>query len=860
MADPASVESDLAIVDSMVSAVPPFPRFYVPRPRLHRQIDQALEDARVVLIRAPAVSGKTTLLRAWSADTGARTAYIGLDALDNGSAHFWKRFAAAVGLPVAAPVTSVGEARLLIERCRRDLARDRPRVVVLDRINLLEDPDVSQVLGELLLDLPEPLAIILAGRAEPVPTLRTGLLRARGQLAELRTDDLAFRRDEMARLLANVVELTPEQLDDLHARTEGWIGGVTLAGLALLRAPDRSAVLEAMTGSNRYIAELLAAEVMDPQPADVQAFLLATSVLDTMDGTLVNAVTDGSGGARLLDELEASGLFIEATDDSRSAFRYRPLFREFLRHRLHVHDPEREVAAHLGAAREYEQRGDIGAAVAHYVAAGEDAAAVRMVVARGESVAAAGHVDMVAEWIARLPIHGLQSRASHLLAIGRLCVTIGMLDDATVWLDAARLRLEGSDDRTLVATHALLAAYTSAADGDLEHAIHQASRVLELLTEDDDRDPIAASVRARANQLLAGMHAALDRLDLARRYSAATPPDAIGLSPNQAYSGWLAYRLGLLDHAMSYAEEVLRTSDVPWHMGAPLITRGAVRRERNHLEIAEPDLIAGIDASERWSRSGSMVVGVIELARLRFAQRREAEAFALLTEARPRAGGHYLTQLVAVTEVTLHLRSGDIERAQFGREELTDGLLTAPLDVRLALATGRYDDVPERLAIYERNAKSLQKRIVGHLLRARFALALDDAGGAAAHVRQALEWGRRERFVQVFAADLPALVTVFRQVVANYDDPYPFSLLAAVAEPRPAGAATLPLPADFEPLSEREQIVLRYLPTALSNKRIAAELHMSVNTLKTHLKSIYRKLRAASRDESVAQARELHLL
>ena len=835
-------------------------RYYVPRPRLHRQIDRALDEAQVVLIRAPAVSGKTSLLNAWCAeDSAPEAAYLQVETLDNDPGHFWARFAEVLGMGATGRVSTPTEARRLVDRYRQEHADHDPQVLILDRTDLLVDAGVCEVLGEMLLDLPDRLCVVLSGRAEPAPALRTGLLRARGQLAELRADDLAFTRDEMAAFFAPIVELTPPQVDRLYERTEGWIGGATLAGLALLRADDTASVIEGMTGSSRYIAELLAAEVMDPQPPEVRDFLLATSVLDRMDGGLVNAVTGGTGGAGMLDRLEAAGLFVETTDDCRSLYRYRPLFREFLRHQLHVHQPEREVAAHLGAAREFEQRGDVGSAITHYVAAGDDTAAARLVLDRGESVAAAGHVDTVARWIDLLPTQALRTDVGKMLAIGRLCVTTGMLDEATVWLDAAHIRLEGSSDETLLATHALLAAYTRAASGDLEQSVSEAHRVLTLAIDDDS--PFEASLRARANQLLAGIYAGLDRLEEARRHAAATPPDAIGLAPNQAYSAWLAYRSGLLDHAASYADDLLRTSEVPWHLGMPLITRGAVRRERNQVEIAEPDLVAGIDVSRRWSRLSSVVVGSVELARLRFGQRREAEAFALLTEVRPQAPGGYVVQLVAAAEVSFHLRAGDVDRARFGREELADGPLADLLDLRLSLATGQLDDMPARLVAYERNAQSIQNHIVSQLLQARFALVDSGHDIAAHHLLQAIEWGRRERFVQTFASDLPALEPVLRRLVADYADPYPFSLLAALADPMaPAGAAALPLPTDFEPLSEREQIVLRYLPTALSNKRIAAELHMSVNTLKTHLKSIYRKLRAGSRDESVAHARELHLL
>ena len=208
---------------------------------------------------------------------------------------------------------------------------------------------------------------------------------------------------------------------------------------------------------------------------------------------------------------------------------------------------------------------------------------------------------------------------------------------------------------------------------------------------------------------------------------------------------------------------------------------------------------------------------------------------------------------MGLAEASLWLRGGDVERSLFCREELPDGHLTAELDVRLALAVGPVDEVPERLALFESGVQSLPERITARLLRARLALAWDDDAEAEHHLHTAIEWARREQFVQLFAEDLPALEPVLRGLVSGYEDAYPFSLLAAMA----SGSSPT---SEHEALSDREQIVLRYLPTGLSNKRIAAELHMSVNTLKTHLKSIYRKLGAGSRGESVAHARELHLL
>ena len=861
------VDTNWRLVEPGTPVVPSLPRYYVPRPRLHRLLDHALADAKVTLLRAPAVSGKSTLVSGWHAEGGGPAmAYVSLDRLDNDPTRFWDRIIGELrlgpgrrnGHPVE--ITSSRHAReLLLSHLPELVGRERS-VLVLDRADVLTHPDVCEVLGEFLLDLPASLRVILSGRAEPAPGLRSGLMRARGQMAEIHANDLAFDRDEMAEFFAHFgeLDLSSDHVDALYERTEGWIGGVTLAGLALMRHIDTGAFVHHLTGSSRYVAELLAAEVFDPQPAEVREFMLATSVLESMDGPLADVVTGGSAGAATLDRLERSGMFVEAIDEQRTGFRYRSLFQEFLRHRLRLLDPDREVAAHRAAAREYEGRGDIGPAISHYVGADASDDAIRLVLTHGERIAAAGDVDELRGWLQELPDRALTGDVPQLLLVCRLCVMLGMRDEVTLWLERARWRLEGSDDQTMVALHSLLSGYADAAHGKLDAALVDGRRVLLL---DTGGGLGGTELRLRAHHLLVGIHAALDQLDEARHHRAEAPPDTAGDVLSHAFSSWLSFREGRLDHAVSYADELLAQSRKPWEAAMPLVTRGAVRRERNQLVDADADLIAGVEAGRRWARTSIEILGSIELALLRFAQRRESEAFAILTDARPKAHGIYLLQRVGLAEASLWLRGGDVERSLFCREELPDGHLTAELDVRLALAIGPVDEVPERLALFESGVQSLPERITARLLRARLALAWDDDAEAEHHLHTAIEWARREQFVQLFAEDLPALEPVLRGLVSGYDDAYPFSLLAAIAERDPVVPVSGSSPAsEYEALSDREQIVLRYLPTGLSNKRIAAELHMSVNTLKTHLKSIYRKLGAGSRGESVAHARELHLL
>jgi len=883
------------------SGSPRVPRAYVPRPRLHARLDEAVGRTPVVLLVAPAVSGKTTLLAGWQATASAPPmAYVALDAFDDSVTGLWSKVLDALqelhpgcGEPARALLGTRADTRRFLDVLLPDLAGLGPTVLVLDGLEALTHPTALAMLGGLLFGVALPFRVVLSSRTEP--PLRLGLLRARGQLTEIHARHLAFDRAEMIEVLAHHTgldggagggRLGPDEQLILHARTEGWVGGVQLAALALRDHPDPRGYVRSFTGHNRYVADLLATEVLGPQAPEVRDFLLATSVLRTLDDRLCDAVTAGSGSAALLERLERSGLFLDPVDGEQVRYRYRPLFREFLRHELHLLDPAREQAAHLAAAAEHERRGEITPAVDHLVAGGRPDTAVTLVLDHGERCAGLGQVEQLRRWLGALPDHELAACSAHMLAVARLCLLAGMRDEAVMWLERARLRIDGDDDPTQIAEHALLTGVAEGRVGNIEGAIEQAERVLRLTAQarfrysrakngdgtsgNGERDgdgatrPVELRLGDRAHHLLAAAYAGLDEFETARRHRDAAPHDDGGEVPTDAYSAWLCYREGHLEQALGHANRLIERDTLTWRRATPLTARGAVLRERNQLDAAALDLGRAMELAEQWWRPPMFVFAAIELSLLRFAQGSTAEAFELLAEARPQAHGVSLRQRLDAADAALWLRAGDIERATVLRNELPAGRMTALLDARLLLARGEVERSLRQIEVAEAGARSLQDRIGVRLLRAR-ALLPDDEAAAMDELHRAIDLGRWEGFVQIFTTDLVELEGLLRSWMGEGDDPYAFSLLAAVADrdgrhgrswPSPDGGR----PVASEALSSRERVVLHYMATSLTNKEIAGELHMSVNTLKTHLKSIYRKLGARTRQAAVSSARQQRLL
>jgi LuxR family transcriptional regulator, maltose regulon positive regulatory protein len=849
--------------DVLVPGLPGLPLHFLARPRLDRLIEDSLAEAPVVALVAPVAFGKTAAVMGWARTAAApHVAYLALDDLDNDPVWFWSRVSGALRTAPARLDLTEGEITAsrhggpILARLRAALAGARPTVLVLDDLHALTEPAVIESLGDILLHLPPSLKIILASRSE-LP-FRVGLLRARDRLAEIPSCAFAFQPDELAAFFEGFddVQVTREQTAALASRTEGWVGAARLAAIALAGASDPAGFIRAFNGTNRYVNDLLQGEVLAALPTEVQEFLLLTSVLDVLDPRWCDAVTGRADSEAILERLFRAGLFIEPLDDldGPPRYRYRRLFRDFLRHELHLLDPDRERRARRAAAGWFEVTDDIAEAISQLLAAGEVADAIQMLLRHGERFVGEGATGTIQDWLAALPGDALVDDLQQLLAVVRLCLSAGLRDEATFWLERARWRLASSDDRELLVELAYLTATQLAQAGHLERAASEAQRTLVLARR---AEPPDQSMLTRVHQLLGGVYTALDDFEAAEEHGEAAEASIEDHRVWAAYAAWRAYRQGRLGDALALADDVLSTAAHPWPALTATIARAAVDRERHHLADAETRLAAAVDDADRWARAASLTFASIELALVRMAQGRAREALDLLAAAYDVTEGQRPRLRLRATEATLWLRAGDLDRALWLREVMPAGPETEVLDIRLAVAQGHLDEASERLRRFTAVRRPLPQQIAATLLHAR-ALLPTDEDGALSSLRRAVELGRGEGFVQVFTDDLPHLRPLVRQLVPEHDDPYVFGLLAAVATPDDGQSPdTAPL---LEPLSAREEIVLRYLPTALSNKEIAAELDVSVNTLKTHLKSINRKLRAQSRSGAVAAARARRLI
>jgi len=360
------------------------------RPRLLDRVEEAAAR-ELLLVSAPAGFGKSTLLAEWARATNRPVGWVSLDSDDNDQVRLWRYLLAAVEqvhpglqervLPLLDTPDQPTPEAVVTAIVNELTASPSEFAVVLDDYHVIESPPLQTSIAFLLERLPPGMHVVIAGGSDP--PLPLGRMRGRGQLAEVRAEDLRFTREEAVALLREIwgLELPEQSVAVLEERTEGWVTGLQLAALSLRAGSDPADLIRGFSGGHRYVLDYLTGEVLERQPADVRRFLLDTSILERLSGPLCDAVTGCSDGQQMLEGLERANLFLVALDEQRRWYRYHRLFADLLRVRLQRQEggAERVAELHRSAAAWCVDRGLIDDAVRHAMAAGEARWAARIV-------------------------------------------------------------------------------------------------------------------------------------------------------------------------------------------------------------------------------------------------------------------------------------------------------------------------------------------------------------------------------------------------------------------------------------------------------------------------------------------------
>jgi LuxR family transcriptional regulator, maltose regulon positive regulatory protein len=870
----------------------------VSRPGLWERLGAS---ARVTVVSAPPGSGKTVLLRSWLGQAGLveRAACVSARRDERDPQQFW------VAVLDALRQTSAGSALVraltaapdldgwaIVERLLKDLAPLGERLwLVIDDLHELRSAEAQQQLELLVMRAPEELRFVLATRHD----LRLGLhrLRLESELTEIRADDLRFSPAEARELLAAAgVRLTDPALALLVERTEGWAAGLRLAALSLAGHPDPDRFAAEFSGNERTVAEYLLAEVLDRQGEEVRRLLLRTSVLERVNGDLADLLTGGSGGERVLHDLERAGAFVVPLDAARSWFRYHHLFAGLLRLQLRRTEPGEVAALHGLAATWFAGHGFPVEAIRHAQAAQDWGLATRLLADHWPALHLDGQAATIHELLARFPA---EARATNIelpalaatdeLAQGSLEAAeryLGLAERGSASVPAGRR----GQLRVLLGIVRLLLARQR---GNLPAVTEEAQR-LQTLTEAPDaaqydlapaaRAGLGGELRALALVSLGITEFWAGRLEEAQRHLAQGVVLARRIGrPYLEFSG-LAYQ-ALCEIPQSFtrgAERSRQAIELARRHGwtdemaagyayaafaAALVWQGRPEEAEAWVQRAERTIRAEAEPAV------ALVVfhlrGVLELAR---GQDQQAVAAFQAVE---RLAGYLAVPHLLVPSARAYLlhalvHLGETERAEqvladLGEHDRNGGEIRVAA-AALWLARDNPREASAALApVLDGSAPvSWPTWLVHAFMREAIARdALGDPAAAGYALERALDLAEPDGGLLTFLLH-PAPGLLERQAGQHTTHAALIAqILGLLAGNRPVPPPAGPRP-PLEPLSNSEIRVLRYLPTHLSAPEIANELSVSTTTVKTHLRNLYAKLGAHSRSEAVESARALGLL
>ncbi|PKO15701.1 MAG: helix-turn-helix transcriptional regulator [Chloroflexi bacterium HGW-Chloroflexi-10] len=891
--------------------IPPARLKVVVRPRLIEQLNEGLFASRkLTLISAPAGFGKTTLASEWAAGCGLPAAWLSMDEGDNDPTRFVTYLVAAlqtVAANIGAGVLGVLQASqlaptefILITLLNEIATMPDNFVLVLDDYHVIDSKPVDEALTFLLDHLPPQMHLVIATREDPpLPLAR---LRVRGQLTELRAADLRFTPAEAADFLNRMMGLKLRDADiaALEARTEGWVAGLQLAALSMLGRSDTAGFIQAFSGSHRFVLDYLVEEVLQHQSEKIRSFLLQTAILNRLCAALCNAITEREDSKEILEVLERSNLFLIPLDDQRQWYRYHHLFADVLQTHLMETQPEQVFNLHQRASVWYEQNGLPPDAIRHALAAKDFERAAELIELAWSAMDRSYQSATWIGWVKTLPNELIRVRpvlsvgfAWALLDGGELEMSEALLHDAERWLDTPTDKMVVVDKeqfRSLPASIATARAYRSLALGNVPGAVKYAEQALKLTPEDDQiRLMQAASLLGLAQYTSGDLEAAEQSLadfhtDLRKTGEILT---LIGITFLLAE---IRMALGRLHEAENIYQQSLRLAacqDEQLPLGTADLYRGLSELfiEQGDLEAAAQHLLTSQKLGEQNPLTGWLHRLYVTQARLKEAQGDLDGTLALLDEAArvyirgPLPDVHP----IAALKTQIWLKQGRlVEALGWAREQglAVDDDMSYSREfehitlARVLIAAGKNDreggSLDEATRLLGRLLQAAESGgrmgsvIQIQLLQALAFQAQDNLPHALAALERALTLAEPEGYVRIFVDEGEAMRLLIEKQSNNRDHPlsgYTDKILAAFTQPAaaPKSANMHQKPDMIEPLSERELEVLRLLRGELSGPEIAQHLIVSINTLRTHTKSIFNKLGVNNRRAAIRRAEELDL-
>ena len=874
----ASADSDVSILRSKIT-MPAAPDWAVPRPRLDQLIADGVQGPLTALMGPPGM-GKTLAMASWAAgnQSSSRVAWVTLDEFDNRPRVLWGYVMTALRRAgVAVPHVSWSAAcvdtmdhEFLVRLAAALAAAEPPVVLVLDDLHLLTERPALQGLTYLMRNAPQGLRVMVASRIDPLLPLHR--FRLTGELAEIRADQLAFSVPEAGLLMAqHDVALRHDALECLTERAEGWAAGLRLAAISMQGHPDPEQFVKEFVAEDSPVVGYLVEEVLNAQQPGIRDLLLRTSILDSFDTGIASELSDEHAGNDVSDLVRANAFVLPAGS---GWYRYHALFADVLRLKLRHESPDLVPELHRRAAGWYRRNGLLTPAVRHAAAAGDWQLAARIVVgelAVGQLTETGGDHSLADEFTRMRPAQAWTTPEPLLVA-----AALALAEDrpASTWLAAAEGMLgalppaEATPARLAAAQIRLAASRRTGDLGSMAAAVVEAQAMLAAV-------PTAVVARCPwiGAQVLSG-RGAVELWSGHLGEAAATFEAAIAAVPaadsTHERAGCLGY-LALADALRGRLNRAAGMAGEAERLPAPItpaahVALAAVHVERNELRQAHGELKRAEAALRLHPDRLTGTVACLVAARKALAEGHPDSAVEIVRKARyGEPLPYWLERRLAMLESRACAAAGDATSALDAAGRADPASLEAAVTQAHAwLAAGDPQAARKSLAGHRERAEAVPDhvRLEAWLATAQISYGSGDRAEGRRSLQRALRLGEPERLRLPFTLErawLRRVLLADPDLAHVYRDLLEPDLVGPAREPAPRPGARA-APVMLEPLSSREREVLQYAAEMLDTMEIAAVLFISVNTVKSHLKSIYRKLAVTHRGEAVRRARQLQIL